>query len=592
MVDTLLQSLLKRHGPGLTSDLARRLEASGLSPEAARQKIHRGAPGVLKLAGLTFPKNARFIYLESQFGRDVYWDALVRDLSKASPAYSAAIAALAARGGLVPLEQFPIICGAPVLQKGQIPAATVLERLKAVQILMIEDVPGIGECVALRVNRVFDDLDHHRLKARLATEKILLLGVKGWARRLGMASWDKVATRLDGELPRYGPFAWDLTGPSYVRPLTQWTKAGKLKPGFLVCDVQFGDQVDSPAMAAFVRKVQMMAALPKVPVCMAMIVADGFTAEAVRLGRSHGVVVATPGSLLGRDVAVGLSSLVQMLTKAAAAAVKRPEVLPQLFDRLGQIEGAVGQMRGALFELLVGHAVHAIEGGSIDIGRRMYGPDGTSAEFDVLLVKDRRSVHAYECKAHHPGALIDLDAAKAWVEKDIPKRFAVLRGKERFHDCPIAFELWTTGGFTPEALAFLAEAKARLKRYAIGWRDGGAVREYVRELKSPGLMKMLDDHYFRHPLSVVDRKFDGSEALRELSVDLELGPADQLAEQLDQADEVAQQPPIAFDWRPKSKDVIALGAPALPDVQPADDRLMLPPPGPMPEPGSTDVAAE
>jgi hypothetical protein len=548
MADNILVALLKQHGPGLTSDFIPRLEATGLSYEAARQRIHRGGPGVMKLAGLSFPKNARFLYLEAQFASQAYWDALIRDIGKASPAYSAAVAALAARGGLVPVDQFPIICGAPILQKGQVPAATVLARLTAVQVLRIEDVPGVGDCVALRVGRDPDDLDHHRLKARLSTEKILLLAVKDWARRLGMASWDKVATRLDGEPPRYGPYAWDLTGPSYVRPLTQWTKEGKLKPGFVVCDVLFGERVEAPAMAAFVRKVQAMASLPKVPVCMAMIVADGFTSEAVRLGRSHGVLVATPGSLLGRDVALGLSALMQMLTKAAAAAVKRPELIPELFDRLGQIEGAVGQMRGSLFELLVGHAVHETEAGSIDIGRRMYGPEGVSSEFDVLLVKERRSVRTYECKAHHPGALIDLDAAKAWLEKDVPKRFAILRSQERFRDSALAFELWTTGGFTPEALAFLTEAKARLQRYEIAWKDGDAVRAYVRTLKTPGLMKMLDDYYFRHPLSLVDRKFDGPEALRELSVDLQLGPADDVDQHLQAAEAIAPAPPIAFDW--------------------------------------------
>lgn len=566
-----LEALLAREGPGLTSEFARRLEALGNSPEAARKKVSRGGPKVLRLSGLSFPKNARFIYLERQFGTQAYWDALIRDIGKSSPAYGAALAALANRGGLVPLDQFPIICGAPILQKGQVPAATVLERLKAVQVLGVETVDGVGECVALRAGREGDDLDHHRLKGRLAAERILLLAVKDWARRTGMASWDKVVTRLDGTLPQYGPFGWDLTAPSYVRPLTRWGKDGKLKPGFVVCDVLFGQRVDATGMAAFVRKVQMLSALQKVTPCMSMIVADGFTSEAVRLGRSHGVMVTTPGSLLGRDVAVGLSSLLQMLTKAAAAAVKRPELIPELFDKLGQIEGAVGQMRGALFEMLVGHAVHEIEGGSIDIGRRMYGYDGVSAEFDVLLVKERLWVKTFECKAHHPGALIDLDAAMAWLEVDVPKRFAILRSNDRFRDCPIGLELWTTGGFTPEAVSFLADAKARLRRYSIDWKDGPAVREYVRQLKTPGLMKMLDDHYFRHPMTLVDRKFDGPEALRELSVDLDLGAADTLNEHLDALDAAEPSPGATpIDWAaPLSIGGFPASAGSLPAPAPA-----------------------
>jgi hypothetical protein len=49
-------------------------------------------------------------------------------------------------------------------------------------------------------------------------------------------------------------------------------------------------------------------------------------------------------------------------------AVGNPDKIKNLFSRLSAIEGAAGNLRGALFELLVGHLVRSIEGGSIDIG--------------------------------------------------------------------------------------------------------------------------------------------------------------------------------------------------------------------------------
>jgi len=70
-----------------TSDYLRQLEATGLSPDAARQKIYRGGPGVMKLAGLSFPKNVRFLYLGAQFATSAYWDALIRDIGQASPSH-------------------------------------------------------------------------------------------------------------------------------------------------------------------------------------------------------------------------------------------------------------------------------------------------------------------------------------------------------------------------------------------------------------------------------------------------------------------------------------------------------------------------
>ena len=59
MTDNLILGILKRDGPTLSSDLARQLEASGLTPEAARKRISRGVAGVNRLAGLVFPKGVR-----------------------------------------------------------------------------------------------------------------------------------------------------------------------------------------------------------------------------------------------------------------------------------------------------------------------------------------------------------------------------------------------------------------------------------------------------------------------------------------------------------------------------------------------------
>lgn len=42
------------------------------------------------------------------------------------------------------------------------------------------------------------------------------------------------------------------------------------------------------------------------------------------------------------------------LTNAAAVAAASPEKLEKLFQKLSSIEGPAGNLRGALFELLVG----------------------------------------------------------------------------------------------------------------------------------------------------------------------------------------------------------------------------------------------
>lgn len=117
ITSNVVETLLRSEGPCLSSDPAQKLEARGLSLAAARQRVSRGGPRVRRLSGLTFPKRARFVYHEGDFGSDRYWSALVRDVSRASPAYGPALAAVVARGSAVPLPTSTSSAGRPCARR-------------------------------------------------------------------------------------------------------------------------------------------------------------------------------------------------------------------------------------------------------------------------------------------------------------------------------------------------------------------------------------------------------------------------------------------------------------------------------------------
>ena len=130
-----IERILETEGPLLSSRLCAILEERGLSAAAARQRISRANDDfgdVKRLHGLVFPRGVRFLYHDSTFNSERYWGALLRDIGEASPAYAAAIAALQARGGIVPRGHWDIVSGSPLRQKGQISSETVLERLSRV----------------------------------------------------------------------------------------------------------------------------------------------------------------------------------------------------------------------------------------------------------------------------------------------------------------------------------------------------------------------------------------------------------------------------------------------------------------------------
>ena len=150
-----VEQILKAEGPCLSSRLCAALEAQGVTPQAARQRVSRADGAVKRLQGLVFPRGVRFCYHASSFNSPRYWEALIRDIGKAGPSYAPAIGALAARGGIVPLAHFDIVSGAPTLQRGQIASATVLQRLLAIRLLDQVEISGIGPCVALAANGHF-----------------------------------------------------------------------------------------------------------------------------------------------------------------------------------------------------------------------------------------------------------------------------------------------------------------------------------------------------------------------------------------------------------------------------------------------------
>ena len=197
MTENISAYLLKR-GPQLTSEILRHLEKSGLSPELARQRLKRRPSSVKSLSGITFPKNARFYFHETQFGTHRYWDALYHALAEGSPVYGPAVAAMIAKGGIVPKEYFPIISGAPLKQKKKTGSDAVLSRLKAVGVLT-EFTMGETPVLCFHHNTGFS-VDHDGLAAQLTVQRILLDAVADWARKLNMASYNKVAIRERGQL--------------------------------------------------------------------------------------------------------------------------------------------------------------------------------------------------------------------------------------------------------------------------------------------------------------------------------------------------------------------------------------------------------
>ncbi len=502
-----VDAALRKLGPCLTSDVIARFVLSGMSQVAARKKISRAQSSYVRLAGIRFAKNARFIYLEDQWGTKKFWEALEGAFEKAGKAYWSAIVSLKARGGRCTKKHFPIVAGAPAARKAQLSPQRVLERLCEIQFLkLVRDEDGEENEVSFAPHFYHQESNASQNAVAVA-ERIALLAVREWARRFGLGSFNKFQTRDDDELPLVSSVAWDLSAPSYIRPLVRVTSSGA-KPGFLVCDLNLHGTTEVDAVAAFVRKHDLASAPPNVGPIMPMLIGQVFSEKAFSLAKRKGIIALTLDNVFGQQIAKALKELIALLSDLGARAAVDPEKIDMVMSTLTKVEGAAINVRGSLFEITIGSLVKDVEGGYLTIGEERHDYiSGRKAEIDVRLDRGVEKGHlVIECKSKIPGARATLEEVQKWYDDRVPLIHSILSNGGDYTDKPFRFEFWTNGPINDDAVEWLDKQKIEFDNYTIGWRDGQSVKDYSDQANAPVLRKILREHYFNHALSKVARK--------------------------------------------------------------------------------------
>lgn len=502
----LAEEVLKDIGPCISGQLIDELvKRHGLSQAAARQRLSRNKK-IKRLAYLPFPKNARFLYFQQDYGAPQFWHALTTALLENTNAHGGALAALLARNGVIPVAHFSIACGSPLAQKGHLSPSAVLERLQHAKLVQPIQIHGIGPCIRLSEQIEPDATQIARLRARLKTEEILLLAIKDWARKLGLVSYDSVKLRTsesDENQPKVGTFQWDLSGPSYLAPMVSWSN-NSLSPGFLVCDVLLNRQVSARDLKPFLNKCQTLRSLKRVNRCMQIFIAEDYHPDARRLAKESGIVPATPASLFGEEVANSLRQLTAVLEDTFNDA-SNPQRIDEIFARLNRIEGAATNLRGSLFEYIVAEIVRRNSPGNVIMNRIFDDGRGCSAEVDVIAIHHHHSTRFIECKGYKPGGTIPDQTIRKWLDK-----IQLIRGEallERFwRGHKLGFEFWTTGNLSQAGRAMIVQAQdVNPDKYTITVFDSDAVRSMAAQCNDSHLMHTVNEHFFEHPLATVER---------------------------------------------------------------------------------------
>ena len=496
-----IEKALNNVGPARTGRLVDVLSQSlNISPEAARQRLSRARTPIERYPGHLLPKREAFFYLRSQRNTERYWDNLLRDLRERGSIYACAIDGLDARGGIVPVDELAVVSGAPIALKKQVPAEGVARKLVDLGVMRKEQIGSLGRCFVANSGAVSPPLGINQIRARRVAEGVMLDGLREWARKNGIGSYNKIAIRGESQPLMVGQFKWDLTGPSYLFPLRR-VRRSAIQPGFIVADVFAEGQLDVPHIQYFIRKAQLYHKTSNSGVLFPILMATSFTGDALTKGHKAGLMLTTPATLFGRRIAEALADLVSTLKNAAAIAAVDGERLYKLLNRLSEIEGRAGNMRGILFELIAAHLAKRHIGGSIDFGiLHTHRRTGKMADLDVVCVTNQNTVHVIECKGKSPGGTVSLGEVTRWLRK-LPIMQDYVASREHLRERDQTYEFWTTGRFNLDALEKLEfEQKNRTKR-KIAWEDGKAVRKIAAKLRLKPIGKALDEHFVKHPLA-------------------------------------------------------------------------------------------
>lgn len=475
------------------------MKYEGLTTEAARKRLSRIKPPLLRFPVQLLPKGESFIYHQDQRREELFWVNFHQAMRTSGSIFGAAIDGLLARNGIAREEEFPTISGTPAIpMKKQLMATNVVDRLVLANVVKkTTDANGDSYISVHRNELCFPDWKG--LKGRQLAENIVLDGLREWARKLGMASYNKITIRGDANRTPVGPFMFDLAGPSYLLPI----KSPAKQPGFLVADVLTGNVLDEYQIRYFIRKSSMLHSLLKGAGVLAILVADGFTGPALKVGHAAGIMLATPKNLFGQRVGIAIQTLLQTLNNAAAYASSAPDRLIKLIDDLSEIEGAAGNLRGILFELLSAYLIRR-NAVSIDMGKRARdSKTGKTADIDILkFTSQQAECVAIECKGKVPGGTVSLSETQDWIRR-LPIFQNYLRSQTNLQESKLSFELWTSGTFDEDALDYLAKEKTKRIKFPIAWMDGANILALAHKGKEKAVADALNEHFIKNPIKEV-----------------------------------------------------------------------------------------
>lgn len=476
---TTIENILKKRGPMLSNALAQALEKSKrITYNTASQRVARDKK-ILKIKGY-FSSNLSLCYLPVHIENGILFDALNRAMYENGKKYWYTLNALKLHGGIINQRFLECYTNYPVIAlKGHLPFKKVMQKFVASDILNFNDEYYILSPKLIKTN--VNSITYRTIEV---IKENIIADFNSLTKNIGLISF-----HTGEKFAEFGKFRWAFKGVSNITGLMQ-----KEKPGFILADILIGTSINEKDVLFFIEKLKHIQSFKNASKTIPFLIVDDLSKEALIILKHHGIAIGFINELFGQKYADTLKELVAVLNNAGASLKSNPEKYLDLIKELKKYnEGLANNIRGALFEFVVGHIHSTDSNNSIDLGREIL-EDNARHEIDVLANYPDKIVLA-ECKAKR--SKVDLKTVDKWLGKKIPAFKSWIEKQETWRKKRIEFEFWSTGGFTDDAIAELDYIISSATKYKVSYFNAEDIRNKALSMKNKKLKEALDDFFIK-----------------------------------------------------------------------------------------------
>ncbi|MGV1021379.1 hypothetical protein ACTS9V_17345 [Empedobacter falsenii] len=479
---TKIENILLSNGPMMSSELVNIISTQEkINKNTASQKVSRDKT-ILKIKGF-YSSGQSFCYIEKHIENDSFFKLFLSSLEKYGKKYWYCLNAIKINGGIISKKYLECYTNYPVIPlKSHLPFKIVLQNFIKSGILIYNENHYL---IAPKFNQSYSNYTQYNTIETVKDD--ILKNFNLYVRNIGLISYHTGKT-----FNEFGKFQWCFNGVCPINGLKTNNKFG-----FLVADILFGHPIYEKDIMFFLEKIKTIQSFKNASKILPFLIVDNIDEGALILLKKNGVVVGFIRELFGQKYAETLENLVSVLNNAGASLKNDPNKYLNLISELKKYnEGLANNIKGTLFEFVIGHFHSFNSNNSVDLGREIYDSNGKH-EIDVLAIYNDKIIFA-ECKATN--SKTSKDKIEKWETKKIPAFKKWAEKQETWKNKKIEFEYWSTNGYDQEAEDLLKSMSENYKKVKVSYFTGKDIREKAIKIKDKKLKEAIDNFFIKTKL--------------------------------------------------------------------------------------------